>query len=418
MINIFSSIRKPVFLWLFLAISITGAGQNTISPYSIFGPGEIQNRGFTRSTGMGGAGIALVSDENLNNQNPASLNGIDSLNFISEMGAEAKYSGLSSGGHNEQALLGNLRNLAIGFRYNKWLAASIGVSPFSHVGYNITLENQVEGTNSYYTSTFVGSGGISQFYFTNSVKLLKNLSLGVNTSFMFGSLTQDEQIAETDIVPQYQVTRMDFMKSIYFDYGLLYTLHSRKTDFSLGLIYANRQRLHSKHILQIKDESYTVVKNIETNTDYLEIPDSYGIGIGIKRPGRFLALADYRFQRWSEVRYPIQKSKFSDSHRVSVGLEFTPWEKRVTNSFYKNCDYRIGFNYEISYLTFGNNPIDDKSISLGVTMPLPGRISSMSLTLKAGSKGTASNRLIRENYALMQVGFSLTEFWFIRRQYE
>jgi hypothetical protein len=235
---------------------------------------------------------------------------------------------------------------------------------------------------------------------------------------MFGSLTQVENIEATDIVPQYQITRMDFMRSFYFDYGLLYTFKTKKTDYSFGLIYANRQKLHSKNILQVTDESYAVLKNIETNTDYLEVPESYGIGIGVKRPGRFIAVADYRFQRWSQVRYPVQRSKFEDSHRVSIGLELSPWEKRVINTFYKNCDYRIGFNYETSYLKFGNNLIDDKSISVGVTMPLPGKISGLSLTLKAGSKGITSNHLIRENYAMMQLGFSLTEFWFMRRKYE
>lgn len=409
---------KHLISAIFLAISLAGFGQNTISPYSIFGPGEIQNRGFTRANGMGGAGIALKSGENLNNLNPASLIGIDSLHFISEIGAETKFTRLSSNGHSDQGLTGNLKYLAIGFRYTKWLAGSLGVTPFSHVGYNITKKNNVEGTSSTYTSTYIGSGGISQFYYTNSLKISKNLSVGLNTSFMFGSLTQNENITATDIVPQYQITRMDYMKSFYFDYGLQYSFKTKKLDYSLGVVYSNRQKLRSKHILQVADESYTVLKSEESDADYLTVPESFGIGIGIKKVDRFTLATDYRFQRWSNVRYPVQYSDFEDSHRISVGMELTPWDRRVTNASYKNWVYRFGFNYETSYLKFGGHLIDDKNVSLGVSLPLPGRISNMSLTLKAGTRGTTSNKLIRENYALVQFGFCLNEFWFIRRQYE
>jgi hypothetical protein len=409
---------KHVIIVLLIFFYVTGQGQNTISPYSIFGPGEIQNRGFGVNQGMGGTGLSLKSGSYLNSLNPASYIGIDSLHVISEIGAEGKFSGLNSNGNRKSGFTGNLKYLALGFRYTNWLAGSIGVAPFSNVGYNVVRENFVEGTNSKYISTYIGSGGISQFYFSNALKIGKNLSIGINSSFMFGSLIQDENITQTEIVPQIQITRKDYLKSFYFDYGLQYSFKIKKLDYSLGLIYSNRQKLLSKHILQVTDENLSVLKSEEYDSDHLIIPANFGIGVGIQNQGKYTVVFDYRFQKWSDVKYPIQYDKFEDSHRFSLGVEFNPWEHRVVNKFYKNWDYRFGLNYETSYLRFGNNLIDDKSVSFGVGIPLPGHISKVSLNFKLGTNGTTANNLIRERYAMFQLGFSLNEIWFIRRKFD
>ena len=67
---------------LFLLFVLSVSAQNTVSPYSMFGPGEIQPRGFGRSQAMGGAGITLKSDSHLNNVNPASYAWMDTFRII------------------------------------------------------------------------------------------------------------------------------------------------------------------------------------------------------------------------------------------------------------------------------------------------------------------------------------------------
>jgi hypothetical protein len=410
--------KKQVIFFVLTSIYLTAYGQNTISPYSIFGPGEIQNRGFGTSQAMGGAGISLKSGTSLNNLNPASLIGIDSLHFISEIGAEGKFSGLKASNKSTNGFTGGLKYLALGFRYTSWLAGSFGITPFSNVGYSVVKENTVEGTSSTYYSTYVGSGGISQFYFSNALKVTKRLSVGVNTSFMFGSLTQVENIAETNIVPQLEITRQDYLRSLYFDYGLRYSFKAGKLDYSLGLIYSNKQRLKSIHTLQVADANFSVIQGEQYNSKSLVVPEMFGIGFGIQKNERLTIALDYHFQNWSNVEYPMHHGQFEDSHRISFGIEFSPWEHRVINAFYKNWDYRFGFNYETSYLKFGNSLIDSKGLSFGVGVPLPGHISKMNLGFKTGINGTTANNLIRERYALVQLGFSLNEIWFVRRKFD
>ena len=411
-------IMRKIIVLLAVLFTISAKGQNTISPYSIFGPGEIQNRGFGASLGLGGAGIAMKSGSSLNNLNPASYIGIDSSRIIAEFGLESKFYNLKTKNDEQSGYTGNFNYLALGFRINKWMSSSLGIVPFSTIGYSLEKESYIEGIDATYTSVYTGSGGITQFYIGNAFKLSKNLSIGINASYMFGPLTQDENIAQTSYVPELQITRQDFLRSVYFDYGLLYSFLKNKTNYSFGLTFSNKQSLESNHSINVYDGNYSNIRSEEYETDYLTVPLMFGVGFGIKKEGKYNLLVDYNFQNWSGVEYPIQNDDFTNSHSFSLGLEVNPWEQRVLNKFYQNWDYRFGFNYKSSYLKFGDNVISGGSISLGVGMPLPGRISKVNCGIEVGTNGTKVNRLIKENYVLFQIGFSLNEIAFIKPKFD
>ena len=57
------------------------AQQNTISPYSSFGIGEFQSQGFALNNDLGGLGIALRSNNQLNLLNPASSSALNLTSF-------------------------------------------------------------------------------------------------------------------------------------------------------------------------------------------------------------------------------------------------------------------------------------------------------------------------------------------------
>ena len=416
-LNIQTNMKRIIILFLIFS-GFFANSQNTVSPYSIFGPGELQHKGFGRSQSMGGAGIALRSGGSLNNVNPASYTGIDSFRIISEFGLQGKMYNLASSGKSQSGYTGNFSYLALGFRYTPWMAGSIGIVPFSSVGYSVAKENYIEGMNSKYVSLYNGSGGISQFYFSNAINIGKHLSLGLNTSYLFGPLIQEENIQQTNVSPQLQIVRQDFLKSFYFDYGLQYTFTVKKLEFSLGAIFSNEQNLKSKHILNVYNSNLSLIQGESFNTDYLEVPMNWGVGLGIKNTDKYLFLFDYGFQNWSKVQYSTQFNAFEDAHRFSLGAEFRPWEFRAINKSYKNWIYRVGVNYQSSYLSFGNKVIEDKSVSFGAGVPLPGRISNLDWSIVLGSNGTTSNRLIRENYMLIQLGFNLNEVAFLKRKFD
>jgi len=74
----------PILTLLFFANTINS--QITTSPYSVYGLGDISSNLTGKNHAMSGSGIARKSDNYLNNLNPASYRGIDSLEFIMETG--------------------------------------------------------------------------------------------------------------------------------------------------------------------------------------------------------------------------------------------------------------------------------------------------------------------------------------------
>jgi hypothetical protein len=242
--------------------------------------------------------------------------------------------------------------------------------------------------------------------------------MGVTVSYLFGPLIQDEIILENEEVPSFSISRRDFLKSFYFDYGLQYAFKVKKTDVVLGAVFSNTQNLKSKHILELYDGDASLIQGEIYNTDYLIVPAVFGAGIGISNNKRYQLLFDYHFQNWSDVNYPNQYNDFENVNRFSFGAGFQPWEFRPANTFYKNWTYRIGANYQNSYLSFGGIKMHDKSISFGVGVPFARKISDFDLGIKIGSNGTTKNQLIRENYVLLQLGFSLNENAFIKRSFD
>ena len=406
--------RVLFFLNLFLAGIVHG--QNTMSPYSIFGPGELQPKGFGRTAGMGHAGMALSSDIRLNNLNPASYTGIDSLHFILEIGVNGKFSGFKSQGNTLSGFNANLSYLAMGFRITNWWANSLGLSPFSHVGYDITSQNYVEGSNKKYSTQYKGSGGITLAYWSNAFQITKNLSIGVNTSYIFGPLVQEEYVSQSELSAAYILTRNDYFHTFYFDYGAQYHFQIKKLNFSLGGVYANKQNLYSGFSSTLQNSSLSTIDSKEGQKGKRKLPETFGGGLSVSNDNFTVAL-DYKLQHWAGLKYPTMSGVFKDAHNFAAGFEIKPWKSRVANKFYQNWNYRTGFNYSSSYLKINNLPIDGYSVTLGIGIPLRNQFSQINLSFEAGNMGTTSGGLIRERYVMGHLNFTVNELWFIGKTF-
>ena len=320
---------------LLTTIVIPGLSQNTRSPYSIFGPGELQAKGFGKNMGMGGTGIGMPSGNFINNINPASYSGFDSIRFVYELGFEGKYSNFKSQGDKLNDHTFNFKYVAMGFRVTDWWATSLGIAPFSNVGYTIVSSKYIEGVNDKFYSSFEGSGGINHLYWGNAVKF-GNFSFGAHASYLFGSITQDELIVQpNDLFSSFIMERTDYMKSFYFDYGMQYSFKIKNWDYTLGAIYSNKQNLTSDHLVEVLTTSYSIVSSIEEESDDVSVPEKIGIGINMRKSPFINIAADYEFQKWSGINYPIQKAPFKNSHRVAIGAESKPWGDVVTLNWFK-----------------------------------------------------------------------------------
>jgi hypothetical protein len=402
---------KTYILILILLIFKLGSvcSQTTSSPYSIFGLGYLEGNSIGPFKAMGGTSIAFLSDRSINIMNPASYSGIDSLMSIFEVGVFGKYTIFSTSRENQSLVNANLKYMVMGFRITPWLATSFGFSPYSSIGYNITTNAPIEGTDMEYTETFSGDGGINQVYLGGSVKVLKNLSLGFNAAYLFGNITRSE--SSTDFT--YYLEDATYVSNFDFNYGLNYQLKIKKWKYNLGLIYGNSKKLKTKNVTTIQTETET--ETLRSRKVKYSIPQNIGAGFTLSK-GFFTAGIDYEWSKWEDIKFTNNYLQTRNSNRYSFGVEFP--SQGVNKGTGKMIFYRFGGEYCQSYLVIDDTPINYRAITVGAGIPLNGVFSVINVSLELGQNGTTKGGLFRENFVILHLDMSLRNLWFMKRKYD
>ncbi len=420
MISRITKIKFQVFIiciagFLIATIKVQ-AQNNTSSPFSIVGIGEIETRDFGRTTGMGNIGVGVNSTNFLNRTNPAGFSSIDTMSFIFDFSAAVKFSRFSTKSQKEHTTDFNFKNIAIGFRASKRWAVSVGISPYSNVGYYMVGNQLIEGTEATFQTAFSGNGGVNKFYWGNAVSLFRGFSLGVTASYLFGTINH---IEDADVMVIQQESSLN---KLYFDFGFQYTYtFNEHTRATLGGIYGYKTDIDLSRRVNITSKSGTTLKDASTANEKTNIPESYGIGFSILRHQKdqeWLFGVDYKYQKWSVNHSSQPGIKFTDSHIYSFGLQLTPNVKRP-EKYLQIVRYQIGGCYNRSYLLINGHQLEDLSLSLGVGLPIYTRSrnhSYVNVALNLGQSATGRKGGINERYALLSVNFSLVEMWFTKRK--
>lgn len=403
---------------LFLNTTEAVAQNNTRSPYSMYGLGELRSQVNAVNAAMGGAGLAMGSNTFVNVLNPASNHGIDSLNVIFDTALEGKYSQFKSQGTTQNLNTGNFSYFSLGFRVNSKIAANIGLNPFSSTGYEINSSASIDGViDSEYPLNIIGTGDISRAYGGLSYNLLPNLHIGARTSFLFGSVkqTQYHNLSGLGSTSIYNETT-NYFHNFYFEFGAQYEFKVKKYDVAIGAIYNPEQKLVTKQDNQTYNSSGTIMANETNYNGDFKIPEEFGIGLAVNDNNKFLYLVDAGVQKWANYDYNVKSVDLKNTPYVRLGLQFTP-STNFMDSYFKKVNYRIGWRYSKSYLELKGNQLQEYVFSFGLGLPIRNQSSRIDCAFELGSFGTTSNRLIQENYIRMRVGFSLKDIWFQQRKF-
>src|SRR3546814_4963787 len=113
----------------------------------------------------------------------------------------------------------------------------------------------------------------------------------------------------------------------------------------------------------------------------------------------------------------------SDLNSMSIvaSLQFTPDPESVS-SYLKLVNYRAGINFQKMPVTINGKDITETRISIGLGMPfLPRELNSygkFNRGVELGQRGTDDGSLIRERFAIFNVGITYSTRWFIKRQFD
>lgn len=349
--------RKILLLFIvILTIGQMNAQNTTNSPSSMFGLGDISTGDGGLYAGMGGVSIALRSPDYLSASNPASLTGIGEQKYLFNIGIMGAVKEFTQSNSTNKSVVGNLSNLGLGFKVlPRWYAALI-LNPVSSVGYNISLEQQVEGSpGSAITSQFEGEGGLSRLTLSNAFQVTSRLSAGVNLSYTTGSITQTERQGSATL------TEKSEKRAVHADFGLQYVHRiSRTRSITAGAIYGHSQRLAQDNTLTVSSSSSceSIDENQRTVKQYL--PLFYGLGATYNST-RWIATAEYKYMEWSKMKSLQSTIRYDNQHRIAFGAGYT-----IGKLYKLPKQIMVGAGYYNSYIVIKNEKPQNFYVSAGM----------------------------------------------------
>lgn len=414
-----STLKSLVATALIALFSLSAAAQDAGSAYSRLGYGLLRNNATSMQRQMGSVGYAMRSGRQINVLNPASYAAIDSLTFIFDMGVNLSSTDMSEGTETANRLGGTLDYITMQFPLSKYMGASIGMVPYSSVGYS--FGKLIEGGS----SRRQGSGGLSQLYFGIAGRPFQGFTIGTNISYLFGSIIHD-----VETTPTYNSTAIfeQVMEVRDYDlsFGAQYGFDFGRNNITLGITYAPSLDMLGHAWVTKYDttndvsgsliKADTVVERVSMRHHFSR-PETWGAGISYSWRRRLTLEGDFTYQPWSKAKY-LEMENFSgtrlaDRWSANFGAEYT---HAYRGTYLSLISWRAGGFYSRDYVTVGKNNVRDYGLTCGVGLPAPGGKSMINIGFEWRHRQAYPEKLLTENRYMITLGFNINEFWFFKRQ--
>ncbi|RFN58789.1 OmpP1/FadL family transporter [Marixanthomonas ophiurae] len=406
-------------LVLFIA-SAAMAQEGTTSPYSFYGIGSLKFKGTAENRMMGGIGV-LSDSIHLNLQNPASVAGLELVNFT--VGASHKQSTLKTDGDSQNASTTSLDYIAVGIPIGKF-GASFGLIPYTSVGYQLQNEKQTETGRS--ITRYTGTGGINKAFLTLAYQITPKLSFGVDANYNFGNIENKALNAQEDIeFASREINKSDLL-GFSFNFGAAYkTMITEKLELSTSLTYTPETDFTSENSREIASviinsegaEAIVDARDIEVEDTDFSFPSQITVGAGIGKPKNWYVGAEYTNQKTSNFTnrtFTLDNVEFKDASKYRVGGFYIP-NYNGFGSYWKRVVYRAGMRFEGTGINVNGEDINEFGISFGVGLPVSKSFSNINLGFEVGRRGTKDAGLIQENFFNAFISLSLNDRWFQKR---
>ena len=404
---------KEVKIIVILAALLWSTGvwaQNmTSSPYSRYAYGDLNENVPTAFRSMGGVGIGMRNNRAINPAQPASFTSCDTLTFMFDVAASASWSRYYDAGGMRNKANGNLEYVTMQFPlFKKWIAMSLGLLPYSSVGYDITMSDSIPGYH--YAKTYSGDGNISQVYGGLSFNIYNWFALGFNVYYMWGDLNRLRALTFTE--SGMNTTIQDEMLSVSnvrFRFGGQFFHTWGDHTINLGAIYENKMKLHSELII-IETQSED---SIPIYKDGWQLPMVWGVGASYNWANRLTIAFDYERQCMASALYNGVEGMYSglqDKNRYAMGVEYR--HNPMGRNYAERMLWRAGVNVQDEYLASIGAP--RVTAAIGIGFPLWSVGTMVNLGVEYSHRGKPSGLV--DNSFRFTIGISIAENWFFKRK--
>jgi len=435
------------------------------SPYSRYGIGDLVPPTHVLSRGMGGVSAGYTDRYTINFSNPASYSSFEGQKeerskklgagrAILDFGVNVENRTLQEPSTAKKFTASNalFSYVQVGVPLKKNWGFSFGLRPMSRISYKIfrnerlkdpltgdpidSANTRFEGNGGSYLAS-VGTGfSIYEKVYPDYRE--KKLSVGINAGYLFGSKDYStKRDLVNDTVAYYNAnyeTKTNF-GGIYLNAGLQYKFPvGKKMTLVAGAYGSWGQKLSATQDIlretyvfddnlgQIRLDSVSDLRDVKGK---IQLPAMYTIGFLLQKPAiankesGWLLGIDFEQQNWSQYRLYGQKDSVQNKWQLRIGGQLNPIPRRNYFSF---VSYRAGFFIGPDYIKVGQK-LSQMGGSFGMGLPVrksaqaPNQVSIINVAFEYGKRGNNDN-LLKENLFKFTLGFSLSDFWFIKRRYD
>ncbi len=404
--------KKYHILLAVLLMSVGLSAQNmTSSPFSRFAYGDLNENVPTGYRAMGGVGIGMRNNRAINPSQPASYTACDTLTFMFDVAASASWSRYRDAGGLKNKANGNLEYVTMQFPlYKRWIAMSVGLLPYSSVGYNISLSDSTAGGAYHYVTNYYGDGNISEVYGGLSFNICNWFALGFNVYYMWGDLSRMRSLTfvESGLNPTIQDEILS-VSSVRLRYGAQFFHTWGAHSINVGAIFESKMKLNSELVL-IETQSED---SIPIYKDGWQLPMVWGVGASYNWANRLTIGFDFERQHMASALYNGAEGRWSglqDKNRYAFGVEYR--HNPAGRKYVERMLWRAGVSVQDEYLAaVGAKRI---SASIGIGFPLWTIGTVINTTIEYTHRGTPSG--LEDNSLRFTIGASIAENWFFKRK--
>jgi hypothetical protein len=434
------------------------------SPYTRYGLGDIVPSTNVNSRGMGSISAGYNDMYSINFNNPASYGSFYAVKearsrklrygrAILDIGINLENRTLIDPNVTQSFTSSNIlfSHMQVGVPLSTKTGLSFGLRPITRISYNMSKgerlfdENTGLPIDSSLTlnqgdgGTYLASIGLGH-KFTLSSK--HHLSIGTNIGYLFGK--KDYSARRMLINDSVEYTSGNFQTKttfgkLYFNLGLQYQVvdTAKGTVFTFGAFGNVKQKLNaSQDIIRetffynasggtVQIDSVFYQNDIKGKIQY---PASLTAGFTFQkvpqaRKGGWLIGVDFNMADWEDYRFYGQVDSTQNKWELRVGGEIRPSFSSARKSYFGNVAYRAGFFIGPDYVNVKQKlPVFGASFGLGLPLPSvnrqsPGQATIINLAFEFIKRGNNEN-LLKENMFRVSLGFSVSDFWFVRKQYD
>ena len=416
-------IKKLIVLASILLSLTSWAQDNTASPYSYFGLGEVKFKGTEEAKAMGG--ISIVADSTqLNLINPAYYSKLRYTTFA--VGGTNSFTNFYTNNESDKSQRTSLDYLLIAIPKQKF-GITIGLMPFSTVGFKLKSSEINSIDQTLREKKFLGNGNINRVLFGTSYKINSKFSVGFDINYNFGKIkTETVEFVEDPVIQLGSRERnTSIVKGFSSSFGVTYEgkINNKLTLYS-SLTFSPESKLYSENTRNIAtivygssgNELIDEEQNVDVQNNYIAIPTKLSIGSGIGVKNKWLIATEITLQQTSKLENRFKdelNGDFKNATKIALGGFFIP-KYNSFSSYFSRITYRAGLRYENTGLVLKNESINDYGMTFGLGLPVG--LSKINIGFELGKKGTTTQNLIQENYFNLNIGLSLSDLWFRKRE--